>query len=275
MTDLSHKDNNQVLMKEAPQLKECPKFKGEGEYDHMSLIKTIYMLEEEYAIPGESITARLHSSFEKSAKRWYYGIRQNNGKDTWSFWKNEIITKWENDAWRYKIEKAFENSFFYPHKNKSLTWFLKKVEILNALYPETSQKMVHKKTLKRCGGEIEHALRTKINGIVETDDPNDKEEESDSQNDTEESETSERDEINTINAQINNIDLIYEVLDVNSNLPQVGTSHTILKSIQDSKLYETKPAKGIGSTAGKSRISIVIVENQEAKVNLETGAYCL
>ncbi|MBW0590216.1 hypothetical protein O181_129931 [Austropuccinia psidii MF-1] len=75
-TDLSHQDNNQVLMKEAPQLKEWPTFTGEGEYDHMSFIKTIDMLKEDYAIPDELITARLHLLFEKSAKRWYYGIRQ-------------------------------------------------------------------------------------------------------------------------------------------------------------------------------------------------------
>ncbi|MBW0503516.1 hypothetical protein O181_043231 [Austropuccinia psidii MF-1] len=105
------------------------------------------------------------------------------------------------------------------------------------------------------------------------DDHNDKEEESDSEKDTEESETSESDEINNIKAKINNIDLIYEVLDVNSNLPQVGTSDTSLKNIQDAKLYRTKPAKGMGYTAGKSSIRIVIVGNQEAKVNLDTGAY--
>ncbi|MBW0511189.1 hypothetical protein O181_050904 [Austropuccinia psidii MF-1] len=76
MKDLSHQENNQVLMKEAPQFKEWPTFKGEGEYDHMQLIKTIDMLQEDYAIPDELITARLHSLFEKSAKGWYYNIRQ-------------------------------------------------------------------------------------------------------------------------------------------------------------------------------------------------------
>ncbi|MBW0589579.1 hypothetical protein O181_129294, partial [Austropuccinia psidii MF-1] len=161
ITDLSHQDNNQVLMKEAPQLKEWPTFTGEGEYDHMSFIKTIDMLQEDYAIPDELITARLHSLFEKSAKRWYYGIRQTNGKNTWSWWKQEIITKWANDSWRYKIENAFENSFFDPDKDKPLTWFLKQVERLNALYPEMSQKMVHMKILKKCGGELEHALRSR------------------------------------------------------------------------------------------------------------------
>ncbi|MBW0540777.1 hypothetical protein O181_080492 [Austropuccinia psidii MF-1] len=87
ITDLSHQDNNQVLMKEAPQLKGWPTFTGEGEYDHISLIKAIEMLQEDYSIPDELVTARLHSLFEKFAKRWYYGIRQQNGKNTWSWWK--------------------------------------------------------------------------------------------------------------------------------------------------------------------------------------------
>ncbi|MBW0563187.1 hypothetical protein O181_102902 [Austropuccinia psidii MF-1] len=69
ITDLSHQDNNQVLMKKAPQLKECTKFTGKGEYDHISFIETIDMLQEDYAIPDELITATLHSLFEKSAKR--------------------------------------------------------------------------------------------------------------------------------------------------------------------------------------------------------------
>ncbi|MBW0545422.1 hypothetical protein O181_085137 [Austropuccinia psidii MF-1] len=82
ITDLSHQYNNQVLMKEAPQLKEWPSFTGEGEYDHISFIKTIDMLRECYAIPDELITSRLHWLFVKSAKRWYYGIIQTNGKNT-------------------------------------------------------------------------------------------------------------------------------------------------------------------------------------------------
>ncbi|MBW0582876.1 hypothetical protein O181_122591 [Austropuccinia psidii MF-1] len=152
MTDLSHQDNNQVLKKEEPQLNECPRFTDEGEYDHISFIKTTDMLQEYYAIPDELITARLHSLFEKSSKIWYYGIRQTNGKNTWSLCKNEIISKWENDAWRYKIENSFENSFFDQDEDKHLTWFLKQVERLNSLYQEMSQKMVHMKILKKCGG---------------------------------------------------------------------------------------------------------------------------
>ncbi|MBW0556535.1 hypothetical protein O181_096250 [Austropuccinia psidii MF-1] len=119
--DLSHQDNNQFSMKEAPQLKELPTFTEEGEYDHMSFIKTIEILQEVYAIPHKFITSRVHSLFEKSAKRWYYGIRKIKRKNTWSLWKQEIITKWDNNAWRYKIDNAFDNSFFDPDKDKPLT----------------------------------------------------------------------------------------------------------------------------------------------------------
>ncbi|MBW0560326.1 hypothetical protein O181_100041 [Austropuccinia psidii MF-1] len=109
--------------------------------------------------------------------------------------------------------------------------------------------------------------------IVEAEDHNGKEE-SDSEKDTEESETSESDKTNIISAKINKIFLIYEVLDVNSNLPQVGTSDTSLKNIQDAKLYRTKPEKGMGYTSGNLSIRIFMVQNQEAQVNLDSGAYC-
>ncbi|MBW0594042.1 hypothetical protein O181_133757 [Austropuccinia psidii MF-1] len=161
LTDLSHQYNNQVLIKEAPQLKEWPKLTGEGEYDHMCFLKTIYMLQEDYSIQDELITARLHSLFEKSAKQWCYGIRHTNGKITWSSWKQERIINLPNDSWRYEIENAFENSFFDPAKDKPLTWFFKQAERLNSLYPERSQKMVHMKIITKCGGELEHPLRNR------------------------------------------------------------------------------------------------------------------
>ncbi|MBW0514831.1 hypothetical protein O181_054546 [Austropuccinia psidii MF-1] len=69
ITEFSHQDNNQVLMKEEPQLKEWPTFTGEGEYYNMSFLKTIDILQEDYAIQDELITSRLHSLFEKYAKK--------------------------------------------------------------------------------------------------------------------------------------------------------------------------------------------------------------
>ncbi|MBW0504524.1 hypothetical protein O181_044239 [Austropuccinia psidii MF-1] len=155
--------------------------------------------------------------------------------------------------------------------------FLKKDKSNEAFNPNTSNNNEQRKCHK-CGG-IGHLAnnclkKAKINEIVETENHNDKEEEFDSEIEREVSETSESDEINIINAQINNIDVIYEVLDISSNLPQVGTSDTNLTNVQDSKLYRTKPAKEMGYTAGESSIYIAMVNKQDAKVNLDTGAYC-
>ncbi|MBW0521704.1 hypothetical protein O181_061419 [Austropuccinia psidii MF-1] len=52
-SELSHQQNNGILMKKAPQLKEWPTFTGEGQYDHMSFIMTIEMLQEDYSIPEQ------------------------------------------------------------------------------------------------------------------------------------------------------------------------------------------------------------------------------
>ncbi|MBW0542673.1 hypothetical protein O181_082388 [Austropuccinia psidii MF-1] len=78
ITDLCHQENNQFLMKEAHQLKGFPTLTGEGEYDHMSIIKNIEMLQEDYAIPVELITTRSNSLFEKSQQRCYDGTRKKS-----------------------------------------------------------------------------------------------------------------------------------------------------------------------------------------------------
>ncbi|MBW0544508.1 hypothetical protein O181_084223 [Austropuccinia psidii MF-1] len=96
--------------------------------------------------------------------------------------------------------------------------FIMKYKPRENFKPNTSNSNEQQKCHK--GGGIGHLAnncfkKAKINKIVETEDHNDKEEKSNSGKDTEESETSESDEINIIHAQINNIYLIYEVLDVN------------------------------------------------------------
>ncbi|MBW0497596.1 hypothetical protein O181_037311 [Austropuccinia psidii MF-1] len=130
--------------------------------------------------------------------------------------------------------------------------FIKKDKPREPFKPNTPNSNEQRK-FHRCGG-IGHLAnncleKEKINEIVETEDHNVKEEESDSEKDTEESDTSECDQINIIISQIDNIDLIYEVLDAKSSLPQIGTSDTNLTNIQYAKLYRTKPAKAMGYTA--------------------------
>ncbi|MBW0566277.1 hypothetical protein O181_105992 [Austropuccinia psidii MF-1] len=63
------------------------------EYNHIELIRTIDMLQEDFHIPDEIIVAKLHSLFTRTAKKWYYKMRLDHGKHDWSWWKSEIITK--------------------------------------------------------------------------------------------------------------------------------------------------------------------------------------
>ncbi|MBW0558307.1 hypothetical protein O181_098022 [Austropuccinia psidii MF-1] len=183
----------------------------------------------------------------------------------------EYINTLDNVVTRTKIGRTWKNlDIKSPNKP-----FIKKYKSKENFKPNTSNSNDQRKCHK-CGviGHLANNClkKSKINEIVETENHNHKEEESYSEKESEESETSESYVINIINAQIDNIDIIYEVLDVNSNLPQVGTSDKNLTNVQDSKLYRTKPAKGMGYTAGKSSISIFIVNNQEEKVSLDTGA---
>ncbi|MBW0573691.1 hypothetical protein O181_113406 [Austropuccinia psidii MF-1] len=52
-------------LKDIPILEEWPTFSGQGSYNHMEFMKTIDMFEEDFNIPDEYISARLHSLFTK------------------------------------------------------------------------------------------------------------------------------------------------------------------------------------------------------------------
>ncbi|MBW0476027.1 hypothetical protein O181_015742 [Austropuccinia psidii MF-1] len=75
--DLHHKilSNAEVEtacnFKDIPRLEEWPTFSGEGGYNHMGFMKMIDMFKEDLSITYEYISARLHSLFTKSAKKWY------------------------------------------------------------------------------------------------------------------------------------------------------------------------------------------------------------
>ncbi|MBW0535773.1 hypothetical protein O181_075488 [Austropuccinia psidii MF-1] len=70
--------------KDIPRLEEWQTFSGEGEFNYMEFMKTIDMFTEDFSIPDEYISARLHSLFTKSAKKWYYKMRQDHGKHSWT-----------------------------------------------------------------------------------------------------------------------------------------------------------------------------------------------
>ncbi|MBW0500274.1 hypothetical protein O181_039989 [Austropuccinia psidii MF-1] len=162
----------------------------------------------------------------------------------------------KNQDWK-NLEKVDIKS---PNK-----FFIKKDKSREPFKPNTPNSN-EKREFHKWGG-IGHLAnnflkKAKIGEIVETEDHNDKKEES---------ETSKSYEINIVNAQINNIDLIYEVLDVKSNLPQVGTSDTSLKTYKMLNCIEPNQQKEWDL---QLESQVFTVENHKEKVNLDTVAYC-
>ncbi|MBW0577165.1 hypothetical protein O181_116880 [Austropuccinia psidii MF-1] len=148
-----------ICAKDIPKLEEWPKFPGEGEYNHIEFIRTIDMLQEYFHIPVKIIVGKLHSLFARTAKRWYYKMRLDLAKHDFSWWKSEIITKWAKISWRFKMENTFESAIFNSEKDILLTWSLKQKERLSALHPDISDSMINMKILRKCGGELEHAIK--------------------------------------------------------------------------------------------------------------------
>ncbi|MBW0520684.1 hypothetical protein O181_060399 [Austropuccinia psidii MF-1] len=73
---------------------------------------------------------------------------------------------------------------------------------------------------------------------------------------------------------IENITAFFEVTEVHTHLPQYSEDCHNLINIQDARMCKTKPARGKGYTAGESCIKSILINDIEAKVNLDTGAFC-
>ncbi|MBW0585974.1 hypothetical protein O181_125689, partial [Austropuccinia psidii MF-1] len=73
---------------------------------------------------------------------------------------------------------------------------------------------------------------------------------------------------------IENITAFFEVTEVHTHLPQYSEDFYNVINIQDSRMCKTKPARGKGYTSGASCITSVLMNDIEAKVNVDTGAFC-
>ncbi|MBW0509851.1 hypothetical protein O181_049566 [Austropuccinia psidii MF-1] len=73
---------------------------------------------------------------------------------------------------------------------------------------------------------------------------------------------------------IKNITTLFEVTEVHTHLPQYSEDCHNLINIQDSRMCKAKPARGNGYTAGASCLTSILMNDIEARVNLDTGAFC-
>ncbi|MBW0574404.1 hypothetical protein O181_114119 [Austropuccinia psidii MF-1] len=97
-------------------------------------------------------------------------MRRSHGKNSWSWWEEQIISKWENDSWRFKTENSFEEAIVDIERDRPMSWFLKQKDRLTALHPDMSERMVHKTILRKCGGELENAIRSRFIDPFSTED---------------------------------------------------------------------------------------------------------
>ncbi|MBW0473014.1 hypothetical protein O181_012729 [Austropuccinia psidii MF-1] len=73
---------------------------------------------------------------------------------------------------------------------------------------------------------------------------------------------------------IENINFSFEVTEVHTHLPQYSDEFMDLIHVQDSKMQKPKPARGKGYTAGACFITGIVINNREAKLHLDSGAFC-
>ncbi|MBW0509649.1 hypothetical protein O181_049364 [Austropuccinia psidii MF-1] len=66
----------------------------------------------------------------------------------------------------------------------------------------------------------------------------------------------------------------FEVTEVHPQFPQYSEDCYNLINIQEARMCKTKPTKEKGYTAGESCIKSILMNDVEAKVNLDTGAFC-
>ncbi|MBW0510783.1 hypothetical protein O181_050498 [Austropuccinia psidii MF-1] len=270
-------------------------------------------------------------------------MRQDHGKHSWPWWKEKIISKWENDSWRFKMENSFEETIFNVERDRTMSWFLTKKDRLTALHPDMSEKMVHKRILRRRSGNLEHAITSRCIEPCSTEDyinsmedittttkigrnwhkppmdnkasgkpipklnkPHDKaplkcdkcgstshlanncpkktringieiekgytKETNDVPVHESDSEPSEEEEIPD-EFSVENINVSFEVTELHTHLTWYSDECVDLIHVQYSKMQKAKPDRGKGYTDGSSCITDIVINNREAKIHLDPGAF--
>ncbi|MBW0572097.1 hypothetical protein O181_111812 [Austropuccinia psidii MF-1] len=59
------------------------------------------------------------------------------------------------------MDNSFEKAIFNIERDRPMSLFLKQKDRLTALHPVMSETLVHKIILRKCGGELENAIRSR------------------------------------------------------------------------------------------------------------------
>ncbi|MBW0516334.1 hypothetical protein O181_056049 [Austropuccinia psidii MF-1] len=201
---------------------------------------------------------------------------------------------------RGKIEPIFLKEVDLV-KDRPMSWFLKQKDWLTALHHDMSETKINKRILTKCGGDLEHAIRSRCIEPCSTEDyinamedittrnknlkelPRINKIEIDKAEDTKEtnnvslhesdSEHSEEEGIPD-ELSIENINFFFELTEVHTHLPQYSYECMDVMHVQEAKMQKSKPSRGQGYTDGASCITNIVINNREAKLHLDSGAFC-
>ncbi|MBW0494462.1 hypothetical protein O181_034177 [Austropuccinia psidii MF-1] len=148
------------LLKEVPKLKEWPHFSGQGEYDHIEFIRGIDMIKEDFELPGSFVTEIFNTLFTRSAHGWYINDRHMDTKVCLGG-KPKLSTNWPIMLVDLRLKQPLNLLSLILKKTKLYHVFAKKKDRLTALNPAMSEFMIHRKILRKCGGESEHPIKSR------------------------------------------------------------------------------------------------------------------
>ncbi|MBW0550163.1 hypothetical protein O181_089878 [Austropuccinia psidii MF-1] len=158
-------------------------------------------------------------------------------------------------------------------------WYKPPIDKKTSGKPITKPNKPHDKAPLKCHkcGSISHFAntfpkKTRINEI-EIDQVEDKKETKNVYLHDSDSAPSEEEEV-LDEVSIENINVSSQVTEAHTHLPQYSDECMDVIHVQDAKMQRTKPARGNGYTAGASCITIIVINNREAKLHLDSGAFC-
>ncbi|MBW0533646.1 hypothetical protein O181_073361 [Austropuccinia psidii MF-1] len=59
------------------------------------------------------------------------------------------------------MENYFEEAIFNIERDRPMSWFPKQKDRLTALHPDVSETMIHKSILRKCGCDLDNAIRSR------------------------------------------------------------------------------------------------------------------
>ncbi|MBW0464447.1 hypothetical protein O181_004162 [Austropuccinia psidii MF-1] len=99
----------------------------------MAFIRGIEMIIEDFELPDQFVKARFNTLFNRSGYRWYIKLRQEHEQQSLTWWKTQIINKWNNDFCRSNVETASESSKYNADKDRALPWFFQEKRHINSI----------------------------------------------------------------------------------------------------------------------------------------------